>query len=104
MKNIELNQERIKNPVELVVGEPVGGLHTWEINYTCADKALSLAYNRAIKEICDREKLGPFLQSEDSETGYCAWEMIGGEVSREILENLILEIHENVRCSSNNLD
>ena len=98
MNNPELNQERIKNPVEIVIGEPFGGLHTWEINYTCTDKALLLAYNRSIKEICDREKLGPFLQSEDSETGHCAWEMIGGEVKKEILESLIPEIHEKAQA------
>ena len=49
MQNPESKQEQEKNPVELIIGEPVGGLHTWE--------------------------------------------MIGGETDREILKNLIPQIH-----------
>ena len=93
MQNPESKQEQEKNPVELVIGEPTGGLHTWEINYTTTDQALIRVYNRAIKEICDQEKLGPFLQSQDSKNGYYAWEMIGGETNKEQLENLILQIY-----------
>jgi len=93
MQNPESKQEQEKNPVELIIGEPVGGLHTWEISFTSTDQTLARAYNRAIKEACDREKLGPFLQSQDPENSYYTWEMIGGETDREILKNLIPQIH-----------
>jgi len=87
---IKQEQERLVN---LKINEPVGGTHTWEIEFTCSDGDLCRLYNKTIKEVCDTEKLGPFLQTQSEEEGYYAWEMLGGKTSKEHLAILLSKIH-----------
>ncbi|MFA6437389.1 MAG: hypothetical protein WC242_04455 [Candidatus Paceibacterota bacterium] len=90
--------EKEKEPVELQVNDPMGSLHTWEIEFQCPNEELCRLYNLAIRQVCDEEKLFPFLQTQDKEEGYYAWEMLRDDnANRAYLEGLFSRIHNKVK-------
>ncbi len=67
--------EREFKKIELKVVDPVMD-KGFCITYDCPDRSFCALYNMAIKNVLDKEKMRPFLQSGDwSEAGWHMWEV-----------------------------
>lgn len=73
------------------------------ISFDAKDENQKNVYQQAINEVCDTHKLRPFHQSgSHNDSGYQAFEL-WSEVSREILDDLVPEIHQRAEDIYNDL-
>ena len=87
----------VYDPVKLRIVDPHRD-HSFEIAYESDSRLKCRAYNLALQEVCDKNKLGPYFQvGSDKDTGYKAWEMLGRDTSGQELKELIPEIHKRAK-------
>lgn len=83
---------------EITIEEPRADKN-FMISFEGTDSNQVKAYNRAIREICDEQRMNPFHQhGSHDDVGYQAWEM-WKSVDRGTLEELIPAIHKRAEAN-----